>query len=373
MTCSDQQVIKLRAMIMNNTQEISAVKSGMSVRTARKYLSINKLPSELKHQLARSPRQKKHILYEVWSEISELLKRSPKLHSKTILGYLINKYGDKYQWSHLRSLQRMILDWRRTEGPNKDVIFSQEILPGRQSQSDYTHMGSIGITIGGEAFNHLLYHFMLPYSKWEYVVICYSESFESLSCGYESAVWSLGGVTSEHRTDNLAAAAYFKDRKRHYTKGWQEVMGHYGVTPSCNNPGISHENGSVEKSNDLIKTSVRQAISLRGSSNFATISEYSEFLDALVAKRNASRKKALDVEMKLLKPLPNRKYNAPLIIDVTVSRFSTVRLLKASYSVPSRLIGCRVRAYIYWEEIELYYGDKLIQKMPKLKSEVAIL
>ena len=53
-------------------------------------------------------------------------------------------------------------------------------------------------------------------------------------------------------------------------------------------------------------------------------------------------------------------------MDVTVVKFSTVRLLKASYSVPSRLIGCRLRAYIYREQIDLYYGDKLIQSMPKV-------
>ena len=44
-------------------------------------------------------------------------------------------------------------------------------------------MSELGITIGGQSFPHLLYHFVLTYSNWETASICYSESFESLSDG----------------------------------------------------------------------------------------------------------------------------------------------------------------------------------------------
>ena len=72
MTCNDQQVIWLRKMAMKNTQKNAAVGSNMSVRTARKYLSTHKLPSELRGNCKRS-RSKKHMLLEVWPEIVELL------------------------------------------------------------------------------------------------------------------------------------------------------------------------------------------------------------------------------------------------------------------------------------------------------------
>ena len=366
MACNDQQVIWLRKMINKNTQKTAAAASSMSTRTARKYLATNKLPSELKGAYKR-PKDKKHILCDAWPEIAELLIKSPKLQAKTILSYLTIKYGNRYGRSHLRSLQRMILNWRRTDGPNKEIMFSQNIFPGRQSQSDYTNMNDLGVTIDNKPFDHLLFHFMLPYSKWEHVTICYSESFESLSQGYDDAVWSLGGVASEHRTDNLTAAAYFKDRQRHFTQGWQELMKHYGVHPTCNNPGVSHENGSVEKSHDLIKTAIDQQLELRGTRNFPTLLEYKEFLHKLVEGRNRERKESFDIELKLLSPLPISRYSAPSMIDVMVNKFSTVRLEKAAYSVPSRLIGCRLRAYMYQGAIDLYYGDKLVQNMSKVK------
>jgi hypothetical protein len=71
----------------------------------------------------------------------------------------------------------------------------------------------------------------------------------------------------------------------------------------------------------------------------------------------------------LLKALPQNKYYAPTIVDVTVTKFSTVRLAKIIYSVASRFIACRLRAYIYHSSIELYYGEKLVQTMPKLEDK----
>jgi len=61
------------------------------------------------------------------------------------------------------------------------VFFVQRHVPGRLGQSDFTHMTELGITIGGQSFAHLLYHFVLAYSNWEDATICYSESFLLLS------------------------------------------------------------------------------------------------------------------------------------------------------------------------------------------------
>ena len=179
---------------------------------------------------------------ENWSDIEAMLSKSSTLHAKTILKYLITKDNNKFSYRHERTLQRLVRNWRASNGKDKEVIFCQELKPGKQSQSDYTVMNEIGVTIDGKQFNHMLFHFMLPYSRWEYATICYSESFESLSKSYEDAVWSLGFVAYEHRTDNLTAATQAFGSKRAFTRSRQEVMDHYGVVASRNNPGVSHEN-----------------------------------------------------------------------------------------------------------------------------------
>jgi hypothetical protein len=152
-------------------------------------------------------------------------------------------------------------------------------------------------------------------------------------------------------------------------------MQHYCVTPTRNNPGVSNENGSIEKSHDLLKNAIRQQLMLRGSSNFTSLDEYRSFISNLITSRNSIRIERLEEEFKLLKPLPTKKYYAPVIIETKVSQFSTVRILKATYSVPSRLIGYSIRAYIYQGEIKLYYGQTLVQTMPQIKcgkNEAAI-
>ena len=349
-------------------KETAAAKSGMSAKTARKYLSSNKLPGEtLKN---RHWKTRTNVFAENWLEIEDMLSKSPKLQAKTILSYLISQDPtNKFNDTHERTLYRLIRNWRASSGKEKPVIFSQELKPGKQSQSDYTVMNDLGISIAGQQFDHMLFHFMLPYSRWEYAYICYSESFESLSKGYDEAVWTLGFVAPEHRTDNLTAATQVCGSKRVFTKNWKEVMNHYGVTPSRNNPGVSNENGSIEKSHDLLKNAIRQQLMLRGSSNFTELADYQSFINALIASRNFMRTSRLEEELKLLKSLPNKKYYAPIILEVKVSQFSTVRILKASYSVPSRLIDYSLRAYIYQGEIKLYYGQTLVQVMPQIKDD----
>ena len=86
------------------------------------------------------------------------------------------------------------------------MFFAQTHEPGRLAESDFTHMSELGVTIAGEAFDHLVYHFVLTYSNWEAGTVCFSESFASLREGLHNALWELGGVPRRHRTDRLTAA-----------------------------------------------------------------------------------------------------------------------------------------------------------------------
>jgi hypothetical protein len=360
----DRQVILLReTMEKYKNQKIAAAKSGMSERSARKYLKEEELPSSLKKE--REWRTRTSDIEEVWSEAEALLRRAPKLNAPMILSHLKEKHPEKIMQAHLRSLQRRMQQWRSLEGPDQEVIFPQDIKPGRQSQSDYTHMDSLGITIQGMSFPHLLYHFMMPYSRWEDVRICFTESFETLTEGYEQAVWKLGKVAPEHRTDNQSAVATVMKGKSHFTQRWKEFMAHYDVTPSCNNPGKGHENGSVEKSHDLLKKAVEQHLFLRGSKDFESQEAYGAFVQEIVDKRNKERQEEVLKERDLLKDLPPREYLAPEMTMVRVSSSSMVTIRKCTYSVPSRLIHYSLKACIYSSKIDLYYGRQLVQTMKR--------
>ena len=157
------------------------MKAGMDRKTARKYRDRGQLPSE-----ASTPhtwRTRPDPLVEVWPRLEELLQREPALQAKTLVEWLQREYPGQDWQRQRRTLERRVRQWKAEHGPAKEVFFSQVHEPGRLGSSDFTHMESLGVTIQGQPFAHLVYHFVLTYSNWEHVTLCFSESFASLSEG----------------------------------------------------------------------------------------------------------------------------------------------------------------------------------------------
>ena len=295
-----------------------------------------------------------------------MLATNPGLQAQTLMQWLIDQYPEQFNWSHRRTLERRILKWRALKGPDQEVMFPQIHIPGKQSQSDWTHCTELEVLVDGQPFPHMLFHFMLPYSCWETAYVSYSESFDSLTMGYMKAVAELGAVAEEHRTDNLTAAVINHGDSHVFNERWAAFLSHYDVKPSKNNAGVSHENGSVEKSHDLLKNALRQALMLRGSKEFASVAEYEKFVRRILDQRNTGRKKRLAEEMAVMKELPARDWNDPKEVSPTVTAFSTISVDKVVYSVPSRLIGRDLKALAYPEVVRVFFGNEMVQEMPRL-------
>eukprot|EP00924_Labyrinthula_sp_SR-Ha-C_P006347 snap_masked-scaffold_31-processed-gene-3.15-mRNA-1 protein AED:1.00 eAED:1.00 QI:0/-1/0/0/-1/1/1/0/133 len=114
----------------------------------------------------------------------------------------------------------------------------------------------------------------------------------------------------------------------------------------------SYENGSVEKSRDLLKNDILQQLLLKGSNDFNIATEYEEFIQMIISRRNKARSNKLLEEIKLLESLPEKRYYAPEILELTVTKSRTIRIEQVKYSVPSRLTGYNLRVYIYQGEIK---------------------
>lgn len=202
---TDRQVRRLMELLgKGKSLAASAAKADMDEKTARKYRELGKLPSGIK--VGHSWRTREDLFAEVWEEVKEKLKINPGLEAKTLFEDLQRRYPGRFADGQLRTLQRRVKIWRALEGPAKEVFFPQVHKPGELCQSDFTHMKTLGVTIEGQPFDHLVYHFVLTYSNWETGTICFSESFESLSEGLQNALWELGGMPERHRTDRLSAA-----------------------------------------------------------------------------------------------------------------------------------------------------------------------
>ncbi len=172
---TDKQVRRLMKLIKTEkTQYLAASKAGMDEKTARKYIRCGKLPSQSRQE--HSWRTRKDPFEEVWESVKVCLESNPGLESKTLFDYLQREHPGKFSDGQLRTLQRRIKVWRALEGPGKEVFFPQEHHPGVLSESDFTDMSKLGITISGEHFKHLIYHFVLTYSNRETGTKCFSES-----------------------------------------------------------------------------------------------------------------------------------------------------------------------------------------------------
>jgi hypothetical protein len=353
--------------IKSLTQEASAAKAGISTRSAST-IEHNKHHTQ-KGKKPRSYKTRKSPIDDIWShEIESMLKKNPELQPKTLLLYLQRTYQDEwgnpiYDDSVLRTLQRRVAYWQAQYGQPKAVIFPQVHLPGMQSLSDFTHMDRDEILINGVVFKHMLYHFRLVYSKWSYIkVIQGGESFQALSEGLQEALMYLGGATQEHRTDSLSAAYknLSKEAQEDMTVRYQALCAHYGMEPTRNNKGESHENGSVESSHGHLKNRISQELLLRGSKDFDSILSYEQWLQEMMFSVNKRLSKYFVEEQKALKPLPGYKAMDYELLSTKISNLSLIVIKNMTYSVPSRLAGHALTLHLYQHKIEGYLGNCLV-------------
>ena len=344
---TDEQVRRLRKL--SNTernQEIAASKAGMDPTTARRYLGLERLPSELKRE--RQWRTREDPFSEVWDAVPRQVQESPRLEAKTLFEWLQREYPGQFRDGQIRTLQRRIKLWRATEGPAQEVYFGQ---------------------LEGQLFEHLVYHFVLTYSNWETGTICYSESLESLSEGWQNAVWELGAAPVEHRTDSLSSAVNNMSNLEEFNRRYEAVMKYYGVRPQHTNPASPNENGDAEPSHHRFKRAVEQAVLLRGSRDFGDRAEYAKFLQDLFAQRNAGRRQRLAEELAVMRELPARRMESAKRERVKVDSGRLIHVERHSYSVNSRLIGERVEARLYLDHVEVWYGQRKVEDLPCLRGQ----
>ncbi|HVQ17356.1 MAG TPA: IS21 family transposase [Vicinamibacterales bacterium] len=356
---TDQQVRLYMNHRKHHTQELAAAKSGMSERTARRVEHDAGLPSQ---QPRRYWRSRPDPFADVWeSEVVPLLRSAPKLKAITLLRKLQEDHPARFPDSMRRTLERHISQWRALEGPNKEVFFPQTYQPGARGLSDFTHMDKLSVTIGGVPFNHLLYHFVLAFSRWEYAnVVDGGESFQALATGLQNALWQAGGCPREHRSDSLSAAFRNLQEEEDFTVRYAALLEHYGMEGTRNNRGLGHENGSVESSHRYLKDQVDQALELRGHRDFADRAAYDEFVRGVVMRRNRRNAAAFQVEREYLLDLPEHRTTDFVEEEARVTRCGTFTVRCVLYSAPSRLIGHRLKVRVYNDRLDCYLSGALV-------------
>jgi hypothetical protein len=330
------------------------------------------LPSEAKRP--RSWRTRPDPFAGIWeSDVEPLLRgdQARALQATTILELLESRYPGQFGPGQLRTLQRRVRDWRALRGPEKEVFFPQQHVPGREAQVDFTHARALGVTINGGPLDHLLFEFVLSYSRWRWVGLAFGETFEALVGGLQEALWSLGGVPEVLRTDNLSAATHELKRSggRALNVRFAGVLDHYGLRSTRISPGKSHENGVVEQAHYRTKLALEQALLIRGHRDFTSTEAYEEFVQGVVARLNGRVTDRLEEERIHLRNLPAVRVPSYSTFRVRVRKWSTIRVSGKTYSVASRLIGHEVEVRQHADWIEVFYAGRCVEQMPRLRGD----
>src|SRR5271155_586870 len=339
---------------------IAGAKAGFSTPSAYRFEADLRLPREKK---ARRERRRADPFADVWdNEVVPMLKAAPGLRPIAVFEELCRRHPDLAAGTR-RTLERRVRSWRAVNGPDREVIFRQEHPPGRMGLSDFTEVADLGVTVAGQILDCRLYHFRLPFSGFEHAhVVLGGESFVALAEGLQNALWALGGVPEQHRTDSLSAAFRNLDAeaKQDLTRRYEAFCAHYGMTPTRNNLGVSHENGSIESAHGHLNSKLADALLLRAPRDFDDLEAWRGFVDEIVGRGNARNAKRIEQERMALKELPVRGTADYEEVNVDVTSSSAFTLRKVFYSVPSRLIGHRLRVHLYDDRLEGFQGATLL-------------
>ena len=347
---------------------LAAAKAGFSAATAYRIEQDPRPPSQ---KTTPRSRRRSDPLAAVWdSEIVPLLHAAPGLRPIAVFEEVLRRHPELGSGVR-RTLERRIRAWRALHGPEQEVIFRQVHEPGRLGLSDFTAMADLAISVAGEVLDHRLYHFRLAYSGFEHAhVVLGGESYVALAEGLQNALWALGGAPHEHRSDSLSAA--FRnldhDATEDLTRRYDALCAHYGMQPSRNNPGLAHENGAIESAHGHLKAAIADALLLRGSRDFPDLAAYRAFVDEVLGRRNARVAPRIGIERTALRDLPRQRTADYEEAIVTVTASGGFLLRKVFYSVPSRLIGHRLRVRLFDDRLEVYLGGSPQLTLPRGRS-----
>ena len=375
MTATDAQVRRMmKERSKGKTQEQAAVKANVrSRKTVRKYEQLGEVPSNLKQ--ARRYRTRPDPFEVDWVEVEKKLQEAPDLEAKSLFDWLNEREGatQQYDEGQLRTLQRRISNWR-VLNQSQTLSLDQIHQPGDVLQSDGTWMNDLKVSIQGEAFEHLLFHSVLPYSNWEWGRVVQSESLLSIRLGLQSTLIKLGHVPGVHQTDHSTAATHklgAADREksaqdRGFNDEYLQLLAHYGIEARSIHVASPNENGDVESSNGGLKRAVKQHLLLRGSRDFESLPAYEAFLFGIMDKRNAARQPKLAEELAVMKPLTATPWPQMRELTVRVGSNGILRVGKNGYSVPSGLKGKLATVRIYEWQIEVWYANQCLETLPRL-------
>ncbi len=234
--------------------------------------------------------------------------------------------------------------------------------PGREAEVDF---GEVAVVLRGELVTAHLFSLRMSYSGKAVHRVSATGGQEAFFEGHVHAFAELGGIPAgKVRYDNLKAAVAQVigfSRQRVEADRWVAFRSHFDLDAFYCQPGIggAHEKGGVEgdigwfRRNHLVP--VPEVDSLAELNEAIRAYDRSDD-DRRIGARAHTVGQAFAAEKNLLKPLPVERFETGLWLTPRVDRYSQVTVRSNQYSVPSRLIGRRVRVLLNASDLIVHDG-----------------
>ena len=102
---------------------------------------------------------------------------------------------------------------------------------------------------------------------------------------------------------------------------------------------------------------------LRGTADFNDLAGYWRFIDEITSRKNGHHAKRIETERAALRPLPGQRTCDYEDAVVTVTSSGGFTLKKVFYTVPSRLIGHRLRVRLHDDRLDVFIAATFLMTL----------
>ena len=344
---------------------VAAAKASISPATAYRFEQDHQLPSST--EKVRTRRRPDPLADFFDAEVIPMLKAAPGLRAVAIFEEMQRRHPDLSSGAR-RTLERRIRSWRARHGADQEVIFRQVHEPGRMGLSDFTDMADLGVTIAAErsiTVSTISGSYTLASSMRMSFSAAKATSRWPKDCKMRCGLWAARLANIAATVSRRHSAISTREAREDLTRRYDALCAHYGMDPTRNNRGVAHENGAIESSHGHLRKAIKDALLMRGANDFEDLTSYRRFIDEIVSRKNAHNAKRIEAERPTLQPLPGQRTRDYEETIVTITSSGGFTLRKVFYTVPSRLIGHRLRVRLYDDRLELFIGGTALMTLAR--------
>jgi transposase len=300
-----------------------------------------------------------------YREVVERL-RGEGVELTAILARLHDDHGYTGSYSSLRRYVRVL------EPPVPDVCVRVQHGPGEEAQVDFGPIGSLVDPRSDRARPAFGFVMTLAFSRHQYAELVFDQKIPTWIGCHRRAFESFGGIPQRIVPDNLKAAVVSATLHDPVLgEAYRRMAQHYGCVISPTRPRTPEHKGTVESGIHYLQRN------FMAGQQFADIDVGNARLarwvvDVAGVRCHGTTKQAplglfRERERQALRALPTEPFSLVEVRLVTVHRDCHVALHGSYYSVPWRLVGQQLEAYVGERVIEFYQGVELICTHPRAK------